>query len=82
MRPHSIFLSVARYFDLSFDEPGDDVFDTSVCVPPRDALFIALSIPGTMSGINLSQFRGNTRSAVANYTQLYPMQVGNIQVRD
>lgn len=72
--------TVTRYFDLSFDEPGTDVFDVSVCVLPQDALFLALAIPGTMNGINLSQFRGNTRHAVANYTQLYPMQVGNIQV--
>ena len=73
---------VTRYFDLSFDEPGTDIFDVSICVQPQDALYLTLAIPGTVKGINLGQFRGNTRHAVANYTNLYPMQVGNIQVRE
>lgn len=73
--------SVIRYFDLLFEEPNFDVFDVSVCVDPVDSMFITLALPGARNGIDLCQFKGNIRNAVSNYTQLYPIQVGNIEVR-
>lgn len=72
--------SVTRYFDLTFEEPSFDVFDTSMCVDPSDALFIILAIPIIENGTDLSQLRGNVRRAVSNYTQIYPIQVGNVEV--
>lgn len=73
--------TVVRYFDLSFEEPGTDVFDVSLCVLPQDALYLTLAMMGTVNGINSSLLIGSTRKAVTDYTNLYPMQVGNIQVR-
>lgn len=73
--------SVIRYFDLLFEEPNFDMFDVSVCVDPVDSMFITLALPGARNGIDLCQFKGNIRNAVSNYTQLYPIQVGNIEVR-
>jgi hypothetical protein len=73
--------SVTRYFDLAFEEPSLDVFDTSVCVDPSDAAFLVLAVPMLGSGTNLSQIRGSIRRAVTNYTQIYPTQVGNVEVR-
>lgn len=75
-----ILSGVTRYFDLSFSEPSLDVFDTSICVEPRDAIFLTLAVPGVKSGIDLGQFKGNVRKSVSNYTQLFPIQVGNVQV--
>lgn len=73
--------SVTRYFDLSFDEPDLDVFDTSICVDPMDAIFLTLAIPATENGTDLSEFRGNIRKAVSGYAEIYPIQVGNVEVR-
>lgn len=73
--------SVTRYFDLTFEEPSFDVFDTSVCVDPSDAVFLNLAVPIMENGTDLSRFRGNIRKAISNYTQIYPIQVGNIEVR-
>lgn len=72
--------SVSRFFDLVFDEPSFDAFDTSICVDPMDASFLTLAVPGARDGTDLSQLRGNIRKAVSNYTQIYPTQVGNVQV--
>lgn len=75
------FSGTSRYFDLSFEEPSFDVFDASICVDPSDALFLTLEVPGIKSGIDPGQFKGNVRKSVANYTRLFPIQVGNVQVR-
>lgn len=72
--------SVTRYFDLTFEEPSFDVFDTSVCVDPNDALFLVLAVPTLQNGTEISQFRAGVRRAVSNYTQIYPIQVGNVEV--
>lgn len=72
--------SVTRFFDLTFEEPSFDVFDTSVCVDPNDALFLILAVPTLQNGTDISRFRGNIRRAVSNYTQIYPIQVGNVEV--
>lgn len=72
--------SVTRYFDLTFEEPSFDVFDTSICVDTSDALFLALAIPGGENGIDLSQFRGNVRRAVSDYAQVFPIQIGNVEI--
>lgn len=72
--------SITRYFDLTFEEPSFDAFDTSVCVDPSDALFLFLAVPIIENGTDLSQFRGNVRRAVSNYTQIYPIQIGNVEV--
>lgn len=72
--------TVTRYFDLTFEEPNFDVFDTSVCVDPSDAIFLTMAVPMLVNGTDLSQFRSSIRKAVSNYTQIYPIQVGNIEV--
>ena len=73
--------SVTRYFDLSFDEPDLDVFDTSICVEPMDAIFLTLAFPVTENGTDLSSFKGDIRKVVSRYAEIYPIQVGNVEVR-
>lgn len=71
---------VTRYFDMAFEEPGFDVFDTSVCVDAKDALFLVLAVPTLQNGTDITHLRASVRRAVSNYTQLYPIQVGNVEV--
>ncbi len=73
--------AIFRYFDVSFEEPGYDAFDVSVCADPQDAVTLTLAVPGARNGSDLNSFKGNVRMSVSNYTQVYPAQVGNIQVR-
>ena len=74
--------SVSRFFDLSFDEPNSDIFDVSICVDPREAVFLTLAVPGMRSGVDPGRFKGNVRKSVSNYTQLHLIQVGNVEVRN
>ena len=75
------FSTVSRYFDLSFTEPALDVFDVSVCADPKDTISLTLAVPGVKNGLDLGWFKGNVKKSVSNYTQLYPSQIGNVQVR-
>ena len=73
--------SVFRFFDLSFDEPTFDIFDISICVDSRDSILMTLAVPGLVNGVNLGEFRGNVRKAISTYAEIYPIQVGNVEVR-
>ena len=68
------------FFDFSTDEPPYDAFDISSCSAPEDFYTMILIIPGQERGIDFGQLRRNIRSSVTNYTDLRPLQIGNIQV--
>ena len=72
--------TVTRLFDLTLEEPSFDVFDVSICVDPKDVVMLTLAIPGIENGTDLSKLRGNIRKAISNYTKIYPIQVGNVEV--
>ena len=73
--------TVSRVFDLSFVEPPFDMFDVSVCSDSKDYVIMAMSVPkGPNNMVDYSSFRKNLRQSVVDYTQLAPIQVGNIEV--
>ena len=67
-------------FDFSPEEPDFDVFDVSACFSPSEYHVLSLAVPGHEQGLNFSQLRQNLRSAIVNYSDIQPLQVGNIQV--
>ena len=70
----------ADFFDFSTEEPPYDAFDISSCSAPDDFFTMILTIPGQERGIDFGQLRRNIRTSVSNYTDLRPLQIGNIQV--
>jgi len=66
--------------DFSTEEPDFDVFDISTCFSPSDYHILSLAVPGHEQGLNFSQLRNNLRAAIVDYSQIQPLQVGNIQV--
>jgi len=73
--------SVTRLFDLSFEEPSLDVFDVSLCSEPKDYVVMVMSVPkGPNNMVDYSTFRKNVRQSIVDYTQVAPLQVGNIEV--
>ena len=67
-------------FDFSSEEPDFDVFDVSTCFSPSEYHVLSLAVPGHEQGLNFSQLRKNIRSAIVSYSNIQPLQVGNIQV--
>ena len=67
-------------FDFSSEEPDFDVFDVSACFSPSEYHVLSLAVPGHEQGLNFSRLRNNLRSAFVNYSNIQPLQVGNIQV--
>ena len=67
-------------FDFSSEEPDFDIFDISTCFSPSEYHILSLAIPGHEQGLNFSQLRNNIRSAIVDYSNIQPLQVGNIQV--
>ena len=81
--PVNATISIAsRIFDISFEEPHFDVFDVSVCSEPKDHIVMVMSVPkGPNNMVDFSSLRKNVRQSVVDYTQVAPIQVGNIEVR-
>ena len=69
-----------NFFDSSYDKPSIDVFDTSMCLSSEDYELLPLLLPGSLSGVDSDYLRNSIRSAIVNYTGIYPLQVGNIKV--
>ena len=67
-------------FDFSSEEPDFDIFDVSACFSPSEYHVLSLAVPGHQQGLNFSQLRRNLRSAIVGYSNIQPLQVGNIQV--
>ena len=74
------FSSVLNFYDLSYDRPSVDVFDTSVCFTSKNYELLIILLPGTVREVNMDHLHNSIRLAVANYTGIYPLQVGNIKV--
>ena len=74
------FSSVLNFYDLSYDKPSLDVFDTAMCSTSENYEFLIILLPGTLREVNVDHLRSSIRLAVANYTGVYPLQIGNIQV--
>ena len=74
------FSSVLNFYDLSYDRPSLDVFDTSMCSTSENYEFLIILLPGTLREVNVDHLRSSIRLAVSKYTGVYPLQVGNIQV--
>ena len=73
-------LELYDIFDFSSEEPDFDVFDVSTCFSPYEYHVLNLAVPGHEQGLNFSQLRRNLRSAIVKYSNIKPLQVGNIQV--
>ena len=73
-------LELYDIFDFSSEEPDFDVFDVSTCFSPSEYHVLSLAVPGHEQGLNFSQLRRNLRSAIVKYSNIKPLQVGNIQV--
>lgn len=71
---------VSRFFDLSFEKPGFDVFDISDCVDPKDSATVSLAVPKGSGDVDYDGYSGNVRQAIVDYTKLLPIQVGRIEV--
>lgn len=74
------FSSVLNFYDLSYDRPSLDVFDTSMCSSSENYEFLIILLPGTLREVDVDHLCSSIRLAVANYTGVYPLQIGNIQV--
>ena len=74
------FSSVMNFYDLSFDKPKLDIFDTSMCYNSDDYELLVLLLPGMLSAVDVSHLQSSIRQAISNYTGIYPLQIGNIKV--
>lgn len=72
--------AVYDLFGFSVEEPSFDAFDTSVCFAPTEYHILTLAVPGNNSGVDLRQLRRNVRLAIADFADIPPLQIGNIQV--
>ena len=75
-----IYSATYDIFDFSSEEPDFDIFDVSACFSPSEYHVLSLAVPGHQQGLNFSQLRRNLRSAIVDYSNIQPLQVGNIQV--
>ena len=57
-----------------------DIFDTSVCVLSGDYYIVTLFLPVEEIDVDFSLLPRNVRAAIAGFTKIEPLQVGNIQV--
>ena len=74
------FSSTYDYFGFSSGAPDLDVFDTSVCFPPSEYYIVTMFLPVENVQVDFSQLRRNVRSSVSSFTNVRPLQIGNIQV--
>ena len=73
---------LTKFYDLAFEKPESGVFDVSYCASPADSVLLKLAVPVVESvGVDYDEYRTSLRSAVVEYTQLYPTQVGQIEVK-
>ena len=80
---HSIngdFSTVFNFFDFSYDRPNSDLFDPSKCFSSEDYELLILQLPGRVTEVDVTHLHSSIRMTVANYTGVYPLQVGNIKV--
>lgn len=75
------FSTVLNFYGLSFNKPKTDVFDTSVCFSSSEYEPLMIQIPGRLSEVDVDHLQDSIRLAFANYTDLYLLQVGGIEVR-
>ena len=74
------FSSAYHFYDFSTQEPSVDIFDTSSTCPSEYHV-LTMIVPGKVEGVvDITQFRKSIRMAIANYSGIYPLQVGSIQV--
>ena len=76
------FSTVLNFYEWSYEKPSNDAFDISVCISSEDYKLLVLLIPGQLSEVEEDHLRYSIRSATANYTGIYPFQIGNIKVHD
>ena len=74
------FSSTYDFFGFSSGAPDLDVFDTSVCFPPSEYYIVTMLLPVDNVQVDFSQLRRNVRSSVSSFTNVRPLQIGNIQV--
>jgi hypothetical protein len=74
------FSSTYDFFGFNNGEPDLDVFDTSVCVPPSEYYTVTLYLPVDNVQVDFLQLYRNVRRGLARFTDLEPLQIGNIQV--
>ena len=74
------FSSVLNFYEWYYNKPNSDVFDISVCINSEDYELLAMLIPGGISQVDEDHLHNSIRLAVANYTGIYPFQIGNIKV--
>ena len=74
------FSSTFDFFGFSSGEPDLDEFDTSVCVSASDYYIVILYIPTEGVDVDYSLLPRNVRSGLADFTDVQPLQIGNIQV--
>ena len=74
------FSSTYDFFGFSSGAPDLDVFDTSVCFPPSEYYIVTMFLPVENVQVDFSQLHHNVRSSVSSFTNVRPLQIGNIQV--
>lgn len=74
------FSSVLNFYEWSYDKPNSNVFDISVCINSKDYELLVMLIAGQLSQVDEDHLHNSIRLAIANYTGIYPFQVGNIKV--
>ncbi len=75
-----LFLLCSIFYEWSYDKPSYDLFDISVCINSEDYVLLVMLIAGQLSQVQEDHLRYSIISAIANYTGIYPFQVGNIKV--
>ena len=76
----SAFSIVLNFYEWSYDRPTNNVFDISECISSEDYELLVMLITGQLSQVLEDHLRYSIRSAITNYTGIYPFQVGNIKV--
>ena len=72
---------VSKFYDLSFERPHFEVFDVSYCATPTDSIVLSLAVlVGSSLSVDYDKYESALHQAVVTYTQLYPTQVGQIEV--
>ena len=74
------FTAFENFVGGSYEEPNFDAFDVSLCSDPSEYRIATLFIPGHVNGVDLRVLRKSIRSQFSNYTGLYPIQIGSIEV--
>jgi len=72
---------VCKFYDLTFERPEYGVFDISDCATPAETIQLRLAVPIVgLVGVDYDEYRRNMKSSIVDHTQLYPTQVGRIEV--